>query len=176
MLNAETAALVNVVREGTKGIYSVALAGDPHWQPLIGGERAVSLQDADDKRMLFLSSTLENPGELCIANLDGSEERQITQVNSRHIAEIAFPKSSICSMKTRKAARSRGGCSYPAQGNLLIRPFSTSMAVRMAGTDTSTEATSRCLPGPAMPCYSPTRAARPAMAMPSQPRYPATGG
>ncbi len=116
MLNAETAALVNVVREGTKGIYSVALAGDPHWQPLIGGERAVSLQDADDKRMLFFSSTLENPGELCIANLDGSEERQITRVNSRHIAEIAFPKVEHLLYENAEGSQIEGWLLVPSTG------------------------------------------------------------
>ena len=61
ILTAESTALVGVVNRGSRGIYSVALYGEPHWQPLLGGNRTIALQDADAEKMIFLSGDLENP-------------------------------------------------------------------------------------------------------------------
>ena len=92
ILAAESAALVNVVERGRRGIYAVALSGPPQWRQLLGGDRTTALQDADDNKMLFLSGDLENPGDLHIASLDGTNERQITRFNDRLLEKIDFPK------------------------------------------------------------------------------------
>ena len=91
VLNADTT-LMSIMKEGTTTIYSVSLTGEPCWHELVGGQRSAALLDSNDSKMLFLSGCIENPGELCIANLDGSDERQITNVNSAFMDEIAFPK------------------------------------------------------------------------------------
>ena len=116
LLNTETAVLVNVVKTGTKGVYSVALTGEPDWQPLLGGERTITLQDADASRMLFLSGDLENPGELHIAKLDGSNERRITHVNQRQMDEIAFPKIEHLLYESEAGIQIEGWLLIPTQG------------------------------------------------------------
>ena len=59
---AASAALVNVVERGKKGVYSVALSGEPQWQQLLGGNRTLALQDADAANMLFLAGRSGEPG------------------------------------------------------------------------------------------------------------------
>ena len=116
VLSTETTALVNVVQAGTKGIYALSLVGEPEWQPLLGGARTLSLQDNDDKHILFLSGDLENPGELCLANLDGTNERQITHLNSDHMAEIAFPKIENILYESEDGIEIQGWLLLPNEG------------------------------------------------------------
>ena len=92
ILASPSTALVNVVQEGKRGIYTVALSGDPSWKQLVGGDRTTTLQDVLGGQMLFLSSTLENPGELFLADIDGAKERQISSFNQDLIDQIAFPQ------------------------------------------------------------------------------------
>jgi dipeptidyl aminopeptidase/acylaminoacyl peptidase len=121
MLNAETT-LVNVMSEGKIGIYSVSLTGEPRWKPLVNGERAASLQDSDGERLLFVSNTLENPSELHIANLDGSNERAVTQVNRQHVEAIAFPKVEHLLYKGEDGIQIEGWLLLPTLGK---PPFPT---------------------------------------------------
>ncbi len=115
ILNGETA-LVNVQHDGKIDVYSVALTGEPHWQLLVDGERSTAFQDSDGKRMLFTSNTLENPSELYIANLDGSDERPITQINRQHVEGIAFPKVEHLLYKTEGDAQVEGWLLLPTIG------------------------------------------------------------
>ncbi len=92
IMASPSTALVNVVQEGKRGVYSVALSGEPGWKQLVGGNRTTTLQDARDGAMLFLSSTLENPGELRLADQDGANERQLTAFNQDLVDQIAFPQ------------------------------------------------------------------------------------
>ena len=116
ILTAESAALVNVVERGKRGIYSVALEGAPQWRRLLGGERTTALQDANDKTTLFLSGDLENPGELHIAALDGSDERRITRFNDDLLSQIAFPKVEELLYHTEDGAPIQGWLLPPNQG------------------------------------------------------------
>lgn len=92
LLGSASTALVNVVQAGKRGIYSIALKGDPGWRQLVGGQRTTTLQDVRGDKMLFLSSTLENPGELCLAAIDGANECQISSFNQDLMDEIDFPQ------------------------------------------------------------------------------------
>ena len=116
ILTAESTALVGVVNRGSRGIYSVALYGEPHWQPLLGGNRTIALQDADAEKMIFLSGDLENPGELHIASLDGTDERTVSQFNDGLIGEIAFPKVEELLYETLDGAQIQGWLLLPNQG------------------------------------------------------------
>lgn len=116
ILNAETTAMANVVKGGTKGIYSIKLVDEPNWRSLVDGERTATLLDADNMQMLFLSGNLENPGELHVANLDGSNERQITEVNSKHIAEIAFPQIEHIVYESEEGVQIEGWLLLPNDG------------------------------------------------------------
>ena len=113
---AESAALVNLVERGRKGVYSVALSGEPRWQQLLGGNRTIALQDADAAHMLFLSGDLENPGDLCIAELDGTNERQVTRFNDELLAELDFPTVEELHSKTQDGTQIHGWLLLPNQG------------------------------------------------------------
>lgn len=116
ILRAEADAIVNVVERGKKGIYAFALTGDAQWRQLLGGNRTLSLQDVDAERMLFLSSDLENPGELCIAALDGTDERQVSRFNEALRSEIAFPKVEELLYQTQDGTEIQGWMLLPNQG------------------------------------------------------------
>ena len=116
LLKSGTSALVNVAERGSKGIYSVALSGESNQQPLLGGDRTLTLQDADATRMLFLSGDLSNPGDLHIAALDGSQERQITNFNQELINSIAFPQIENLAYETDDGAQIQGWLLIPNQG------------------------------------------------------------
>lgn len=116
ILTADSTALVNVVEAGKKGVYAVALSGEPAWRQLLGGNRTLALQDADAGKMLFLSSDLENPGDLCVAALDGSNERRLTRFNDELLAEIDFPRVEELRYQTADGARIQGWLLLPNQG------------------------------------------------------------
>ena len=113
---ADAAALVNVVERGTKSIHAVALTGSPQWRELLGGKRTTALQDADDKNMLFLSGDLENPGDLHIAALDGSNERRITGFNEELRRQIDFARVEELHYQTEYGAEIQGWLLLPNQG------------------------------------------------------------
>ena len=116
ILTAESAALVNVVERGKRGIYAVALSGPLQWRPLLSGNRTTALHDADDENMLFLSGDLENPGDLYIATLDGSNERQVTRFNDALLRQLDFPKVEELLYQTEDGTPIQGWLLLPNQG------------------------------------------------------------
>jgi dipeptidyl aminopeptidase/acylaminoacyl peptidase len=84
-------ALVQVQVGGTVAIYGVALQGPEQWWPVVAGERGCFPQDLQDGRLLFAASTLQDPMNLFVAQVDGSDERQLTQLNAEVLAEFALP-------------------------------------------------------------------------------------
>lgn len=116
ILQTESAALVNVVERGKRGIYAVALNGTPQWRQLLGGERTTTLHDADDKNMLYLSGDLSNPGDLCIASSDGTNERPITRFNDELLDSIAFPRVEELLYQTVDGTQIQGWLLLPNEG------------------------------------------------------------
>ena len=116
ILKTESAAMVNVVERGKRGIYAVALNGPPQWRQLLGGERTTTLHDADDKNMLYLSGDLENPGDLYIASLNGTSERQITRFNDALLDSIAFPRVEELHYQTQDGTPIQGWLLLPNEG------------------------------------------------------------
>ncbi len=84
-------AYVQVQDGGTIQIYRVTLTGPESWDPVVVGERTCLLLDTDDRHLLFASSTLENPVDLFLAEMDGTNERQLTHLNADLLAERALP-------------------------------------------------------------------------------------
>jgi len=76
---------------GSMPIYRIALDGPESCEPLITGERACFLLDADDEHVLFASSTVNSPPDLFVANADGTGERQLTQLNAEMLAALSLP-------------------------------------------------------------------------------------
>jgi dipeptidyl aminopeptidase/acylaminoacyl peptidase len=84
-------AYVPVQERGTVPIYRVALSGGEDWHSIISGERSLIPLDSHGSRLLFTSSTLHNPLDLHMANLESGEERQITHLNEVILNELASP-------------------------------------------------------------------------------------
>ncbi|MCY3834624.1 MAG: S9 family peptidase [Chloroflexi bacterium] len=116
ILHSDSTVLVNVVERGRKGVYEVALRGERQWRPLLGGKRTTALQDANDKSMLFLSGDLENPGELHIADIDGSNERQITRFNHELRDQLDFANVEELHYETEDGAQIQGWLLQPNHG------------------------------------------------------------
>jgi dipeptidyl aminopeptidase/acylaminoacyl peptidase len=92
---------VQVQQGGNLHIYAVALddvsKGESPTRPyniapLVTGERAAMLLDASDTHLLFVESNHHNPGELCIADLDGCNEKCLTHVNSELMAGLELAR------------------------------------------------------------------------------------
>jgi dipeptidyl aminopeptidase/acylaminoacyl peptidase len=86
-----TKAYLHVKEGGSKHIYAVGLHGPESWTPVVVGERACAFMDLDDKHLLYAVSTMNSPGELFVADLDGRNERQLTHLNEELVAEWELP-------------------------------------------------------------------------------------
>ncbi|MEE9616263.1 MAG: S9 family peptidase [Anaerolineae bacterium] len=84
-------AFVQVQDGGTLQIYRVALDGPESWAPVVAGERSCMPLGMDDGRLLFAVSALDNPVDLFIVDVDGSNERQFTHLNADLLAEWNLP-------------------------------------------------------------------------------------
>lgn len=84
-------AFVQVQDGGTLQIYRVALSGPELWAPVVAGKRSCLPLGTDDGRLLFAVSTLHNPVDLFISDVDGSNERQLTHLNAALLAERDVP-------------------------------------------------------------------------------------
>lgn len=80
-------AYVGVQIGGTVQIYSVALSGEESYKPLVTGDRTNMLMGANADHLLYIVSTMFNPTDLCIANLDGTNERQLTHLNEDFLSQ-----------------------------------------------------------------------------------------
>lgn len=84
-------ACVQVQDGGTIQIYRIALTGTESCISVAAGTRSCILLDMVQGRLLFAVSTLDNPGDLFIAESDGSHERQLTHLNADLLTERALP-------------------------------------------------------------------------------------
>lgn len=84
-------AYVQVQDGGTMQIYRIALTGPESWAPVVVGERTCIPLDANNEHLLFAVSTLDNPVDLFIAGVDGSNEQQLTRLNAHPFAERVLP-------------------------------------------------------------------------------------
>ncbi len=87
----EQTAFATVQREGMDEICCIAMTGAESCQAVIQGQRSAQLLDVRAQRILFRNSTIANPGELHIADLDGKNEKTLTCLNETWLEEIALP-------------------------------------------------------------------------------------
>jgi dipeptidyl aminopeptidase/acylaminoacyl peptidase len=88
-----TEALLSVQAGGSIGVYRVALQGPERRECLLDGERVCLLLDADatSGALLYLTSALLDPPELCIA--EGGEEVTFTDLNETLMDGIELPQA-----------------------------------------------------------------------------------
>ncbi len=80
-------AYVRVQVGGRIQAYRVALGGAESWAPVVEGMPL----DLNDGCLLFGAGTINDPLDLFIADLDGSDARRLTQVNAGLLAEFELP-------------------------------------------------------------------------------------
>jgi len=85
-------AYVDVQIGGTVQIYRVALSGKEDFEAVITGERSCTLMGASDQHLLYHVSTMQSPGDLFCAELNGKNERQLTAVNEAFLAGLEQPR------------------------------------------------------------------------------------
>jgi dipeptidyl aminopeptidase/acylaminoacyl peptidase len=118
----EKRVLANVPRAGMGEIYAFSLAGEEIIEPIVQGKRGAQLVGLSEKNIFFINSTSENPNELCVTDLDGSNERQLTQVNSEWLKEIRLPKVERLLFKNDEGIEIEGWITIPIEGEA---PFPT---------------------------------------------------
>ncbi|MEL6307973.1 MAG: S9 family peptidase [Chloroflexota bacterium] len=76
---------------GEVGIYRIALTGDLSAERIIAGERACYLCDMVGETLLFAGATINDPMDLYVASVDGSDEKQLTHLNRDLMAQFVMP-------------------------------------------------------------------------------------
>ena len=84
-------AYLHVQEGGTKHVYRFALSGPESWTAVTSGERSCAFMDLKDGHVLYAASTLDNPADLYIADVDGGNERRLTSLNEDLLAGWDLP-------------------------------------------------------------------------------------
>jgi dipeptidyl aminopeptidase/acylaminoacyl peptidase len=116
------AAFVQVQDGGTVQIYRVALGGPADWSVVVNGERACFPLELQGERLLFAASTLDDPLDLYVAGLDGSEEHRLTQVNADVLAGWQLPAVERLQFQGRGGVPVEGWIMQPTAG---AKPYPT---------------------------------------------------
>jgi len=109
-------AYVRVQDGGTLPVYRIALAGPEVWTPVVTGERACYVQDLQGRQLLFAASTLDNPADLFMADLDSADERQLTQLNAEFLANRVLPTVESLRFPSKDGTQVEGWVLKPAVG------------------------------------------------------------
>ncbi|MCJ7623757.1 MAG: S9 family peptidase [Anaerolineaceae bacterium] len=101
---------------GSLGLYKVALSGGEAWEPVVFGKMMVSLKDLNDKHLLYLISTINEPGDLFIADINGKNEKRLTEINDEALSKWAFPAIERLIFKSKDSQPVEGWVMKPPQG------------------------------------------------------------
>jgi len=109
-------AYLHVQDGGTKHIYRFALQGPESWAAVTSGDRTCAFMDLKAGRVLYAASTVNNPADLYIADLDGQNERKLTSLNEDLLAEWALPTVERLLFPSADGERVEGWMMKPAVG------------------------------------------------------------
>jgi dipeptidyl aminopeptidase/acylaminoacyl peptidase len=87
-----SSALVNAQIGGTEHIYRVALSGAEHWEAVVEGDRACMLMGAGDRQIVYMASDFQTPTDLYVCDIEGANEKRLTNLNSEWQASVSQPK------------------------------------------------------------------------------------
>src|SRR5690606_17432113 len=80
---------VLVSDSGSTHIHSVPASGGQVTQVTTGARRISALSlSADGKRLAYVAGDATNPGDVFVANADGSRERQLTSLNAEFLGSL----------------------------------------------------------------------------------------
>ena len=107
---------VRVQVGGTIQIYRVALNGDPEWQSIVDGERACYPLDTVGDCLIFGVSTLNDPMQLYVSDLNGGNQHQLTALNQSLLGERTLPEIEHLQFKGIDGVDVEGWYLKPPQG------------------------------------------------------------
>jgi dipeptidyl aminopeptidase/acylaminoacyl peptidase len=100
---------------GESHLFKVSVPGGVVTQVTKGPRRVSGLvYDAGMTRVAYTASTHESPGELYVANIDGSGEKRLTNVLSPFLDTIAFGRTDRLQWESRDGTSIEGWLTYPA--------------------------------------------------------------
>jgi dipeptidyl aminopeptidase/acylaminoacyl peptidase len=118
----DDSAWLPVQRGGTLQIWRVALQGDERHEAIVSGQRACLLQDLAQGRLLYATSTLNDPAQLCVADLKGANEQVLTRLNHDILAAYTPPQIDPLQFKGTDGVDVEGWYFRPP---LLAAPYPT---------------------------------------------------
>ena len=89
----DSCAFTTVQRGGTDHIYRISLRGPEQFEAVTSGDCAVFPLDRRGDQLLYARTSLNSPPDLVLSNLDGSEERQLTQLNAEFLGGLDLPQT-----------------------------------------------------------------------------------
>lgn len=109
---------VRVQEGGNLNLYRVALHGDERWEVVLGGEQTVSLLDVDleNGRLLLAKTDLNTPPDLYLTDLDGRNQKRLTNLNGDFLAERTLPETQHLLFQGQDGKQVEGWYMKPAGG------------------------------------------------------------
>ncbi len=111
---------------GTIQIYKVALKGDESHSPVLSGDRSCMLMGANAEHVLYIVSTMSNPTDLFISDLDGKNEKQLTQLNDALLGQRQQSKVEHLLFPGSDGVQVEGWLNMPTTGQA---PFPTILLI-----------------------------------------------
>ena len=115
-ISAENQAYVRVQEGGNLHVYRVALSGDEQWEPVITGDRSCTILDINNQKLLLAVTDMNTPPNLYTAQIDGSNETQLTELNADFLAERAWPKTDHLLFEGKDGVEVEGWYMHPTVG------------------------------------------------------------
>jgi len=99
---------------GTTHLFRVGAAGGPVIQ-ITKGERRIGGVSFDKamSKMAYTVGLIETPGDVYVANIDGSAERRISAVNDAFVREVALSKADRLLFPSKDGTQIEGWLLYP---------------------------------------------------------------
>ena len=109
---------------GSTHLFRVAAAGGPVQQITTGLRDIASLSFSDDfTKMVYMVGRFEAPSELYSANIDGSNEKQLTRVHDAFASEVALSKSERLLFKSADGTDVEGWLLFPYNYSANAGPY-----------------------------------------------------
>lgn len=109
-------AFARVQEGGTVGVYRVALSGPESCEKVVSGDRCAVLTDAGERHLLYVMSDFDLPTDLYISDLDGANERRLTQLNDDVLSGLLPPRAERLLFPSAEGARVEAFILLPAVG------------------------------------------------------------
>jgi dipeptidyl aminopeptidase/acylaminoacyl peptidase len=107
---------LNVLKAGSIRICKISLHGQEKWQFLTGGERTFVLLGVSKHGLFYGVSSLHTPFDLYTSKLDGSQEKQRTDINRAVLSTWAQPDVEHLLFKGQDGIQVEGWLLTPSKG------------------------------------------------------------